>query len=236
MGLKRRFDVRVRRAFRHMAPNRVAAARKTRGVIERFAEKVGLVYFGAVDQRDDEHRLIRGHTVSATHIDSNYCVGTVRGYDVTLNLRNDVIVLPTNQEQRCHWLMYTIDLHTSTDIPAFYVGHRNRDEAFRATYRPLRTLMVGATGPYPAKFIEDYTVYGSATNALAIEQTVTPVMAQVIAERFDGVSFEIDDNTIYMYIENEHPSEAQLEAMLSNGLWLAESIDAAHTTPPAPYE
>jgi hypothetical protein len=27
------------------------------------------VYFGYVDQRDDDHRLIRGHTVSATHQD-----------------------------------------------------------------------------------------------------------------------------------------------------------------------
>ena len=82
-----------------------------------IAEKVGLVYFGYVDQRDDDHRLIRGHTVSQTHQDNHYCIGTVRGYDVMLALRNDVIRTRSGKDERCHWLIYAID-----SMPSF-TGH-----------------------------------------------------------------------------------------------------------------
>jgi hypothetical protein len=53
-------------------------------------------------------------------------------------------------------------------------------------------------------------------------------MAMVIASHFVRSSIEIEDGTIYLYIESERPDEALLEKMLSNGLWLAEQIDEAY--------
>jgi hypothetical protein len=123
------------------------------------------VYFGYVDQRDDDHRLIRGHTVSATHQDNHYCIGTVRGYDVMLVLRNDVIRVPSGKEKRCHWLIVTVDLHTKTDVPHCYVGHKSRDDEFAASYRQLHPLAIGGLGRYPHAFSSNYTVYGATTNA-----------------------------------------------------------------------
>ena len=225
-----RIKLRMKRALRHMTPVHIVRSRMTQRTITRFAEKVGLVYFGYVDQKNDEHRLVRGHTVSATHLDSHYCIGTVKSYDVILVSRNDVVRLPTDKtkEVRCHWLIYTIDLHTHTEIPHFYVGHHSRDAVFAASYEQLYPLALGALDSYPAQFNSQYTVYGTAGHLLDIERTVTPAMTEVIAAHFAGASFEIEDGTIYLYIESERPSEALLEKLLSNGLWLAQSIDAIY--------
>ena len=219
--------LRVKRTLRHMRPSHIVKMRLTRGVIASFAEKVGLVYFGYVDQRDDDHRLIRGHTVSSTHQDNHYCIGTVRGYDVMLALRNDVIRAGAH-EQRCHWLIYTIDLHTKVDLPHFYIGHRSRDAVFSASYSQLHPIALTGRNIYPAKFMSEYTIYGTATYALVIEEILQPQIAEVIATHFQSVSIELEDNTLFLYIESERPTEAQLEKMLSNGLWLAEAIDTQH--------
>lgn len=226
--VRRQTTLRLQRMLRHMRPSHLVKMRMTRGIIEGFADKIGLVYFGYVDQRDDEHRLIRGHTVSQTHQDNHYCIGTVRGYDIMLALRNDVVRTPAGHDQRCHWLIYTIDLHVKADVPHIYVGHRSRDEAFAASYRQLHPLAIGGLGAYPHAFSSEYTIYGAATNTLLIEQIINPHIAEVIATHFQSVSIEIEDKTVYLYVEAERPNEALLEKMLSNGLWLAESIDALY--------
>jgi len=227
MGMRERMAVRVRRALRRATPAHMVRTRITKRTISDFAEKVGLVYFGYVDQRDDEHRLIRGHTVSRTHVDNHYCIGTVRGYDVVLVSRNDMIRTRSGKLERCHWLIYTVDLHTKQSVPHMYIGHASRDAQFAASYEQLMPLSIGHFGAYPQRFLNDYTTYGKATHALEIEHYISPQVAEVIMTHFRGASFEIEDGTVFLYVESEHPTEAQLEKLLSNALWLAEVIDTA---------
>jgi hypothetical protein len=228
MTAKSRALIHAKRAFIHMTPGHVVKTRMTRRVIEEFAEKIGMVYFGYVDQKDDEHRLIRGHTVSGTHVDNHYAVGSLRGYDIALVSREDVVMTRDRKQHRYHWLIATIDLHSHMDVPHVYIGHRNRDEAFKASYEQLHAIDIGMYAPYSSQFMQDYTVYGIPGESIEIEQTITPQIAEVISHHFQQASIEIEDNTIYLYIESQHPSEVLLEKMLSNGLWLAEAIDAAY--------
>lgn len=230
MTARDRFTLRIMRAMRHTTPKHLVRTRLTQRVISNFADKIGLVYFGYVNQKDDERRLVRGHTVSQTHVDSHYCIGTVRGYDVVLVARNDVVRMRTGKLERCHWLIYTIDLHTKQGLPHVYVGHRTRDALFAASYEQIYPVTIGNTGQYPHKFLSDYTVYATAAHTLEIERMIPPVVSEVILTHFTNASFEIKDNTIFLYVESEHPSEQLLDKLLSNGLWLAESIDAAVKT------
>jgi len=228
MKARERMKIRTKRAFRHMTPRHIVRSRLARRSIQDFAEKVGFVYFGYVDQKDDDHRLVRGHTVSATHLDNHYCIGTLRGYDVALVSRNDVIVTRDKhrKQQRCHWLIYTIDLHSSYDVPHMYIGHKSRDDAYMASYEQLIALHLGTVAQYTKRFLNDYTIYSIPSRSVEIEQIIHPQLADVISTHFKGASIEIEDNTIYLYIESQHPDEVLLERMLSNGLWLAENIDA----------
>lgn len=227
MSMRERVGPRIQRALQRATPGHMVRTRLTKRTINEFAEKVGLVYFGYVDQRDDDHRLVRGHTVSRTHVDNHYCIGTVRGYDVVLVSRNDMVRTRSGKLERCHWLIYTFDLHTKQSVPHMYVGHKSRDAQFAASYKQLMPLSIGHFGIYPQRFMNEYTVYGKATHALEIEQYITPQVAEVISTHFRGASFEIEDGTVFLYVESEHPNESLLEKLMSNGLWLAEVIDTA---------
>ena len=228
MGSRERFVLRTKRIMRHMTPAHIVKSRMTKRVMQEFADKVGMVFLGYVNQNDDDHRLVRGHTVSATHTDNNYSVGTLRGYDVMMVSRNDVIMTRQRRQQRCHWLVCAVDLHTKVGLPHLYVGHVARDEAFQASYERLHRLDVGMYAVYPPQFLSEYGVYGIPANGIEIEQTITPEVALVIAAHFKGASIEVEDHTVYLYIESQHPDEVLLEKMLSNALWLAESIDTAY--------
>lgn len=224
--MRRKRIARLKRAIRHMSPRHIIKSRLTKGVVQRFADKAGLVYFGHVDQRDDDHRLVRGHTVSASHVDTNYCVGSLRGYDVTLVSRNDVVLGKNlKTEQRCHWLIMTADLKTSKDVPHFYIGHVSRRAAYASSYEQLVPLLLRTALSYPKQFLDTYAVYGRPTHALEIERLIPPEIASVIVSHFKDTSIEIEDNSVYLYIESQHPTTAQLEKIVANGLWLAKSID-----------
>ncbi len=228
MGSRERLLLRTKRIMRHMTPTHIVKSRITRRVMREFADKVGMVFFGYVNQNDDDHRLVRGHTVSATHADNNYSIGTLRGYDIMMVSRNDVIMTRHRRQQRCHWLICAVDLHTKIDLPHLYVGHVAREEAFLASYEQLHRLDIGMYAAYPPQFLSEYAVYGVPADGIEIEQTITPEMALVIAAHFNDASIEIENNTVYLYIESQHPNEVLLEKMLSNALWLAESIDTAY--------
>jgi len=223
---RKKLYARTKRAIRHMSPKHIVTSRFVSSTIRRFAEKVGMVYFGTIHRNDEELRLIRGHTVSRTHIDNHYSVGSLRGYDVAMVLRNDIILTKKDHhEQRCHWLILTVDLHSKLQLPHIYIGHRLHSAAFIAAFEQLTPLYIGALGAYPQGFLKEYTVYGRPTYALEVERAIPPQVTEVILSHFEGTSIEIEDNTVYMYLESARPSEQQLEKLLSNGVWLAEAID-----------
>ena len=228
--LNARTKVKVARAFRHITPRHIVKTRVTRKTIQQFAERVGLVYFGYVSQHDDDHRLVRGHTVSHTHVDNHLCIGTLRGYDLTLLLRNDTVPIRKKDgkftSQRCHWLITTVDLHTKTTLPHMYIGLRQVDRVYQASYSALKPLVLGATAQYSQEFLRKYTVYGAATHAIEIESILTPQVTDILVSHFSKISIELERGTLYLYSENERPTEAQLEKLVSNALWLAEVIDS----------
>ncbi|MFZ1258422.1 MAG: hypothetical protein WAQ25_03045 [Candidatus Saccharimonas sp.] len=230
MATRDRFAIRTKRALRHLAPQHIIKARASNRTIQKFVDKAGLVYFGNVDPNDEGRRLVRGHTVSATADDDNYSVGTIRGYDVMVITRNDIVRgRPGQKEKRCHWLICTADLHTTSTVPHLYVGNASHEVEFLASYERLRKLRIGHYGPYSARFMSDYSVYGLPTDGLIIEQVITPQIADVMSAHFMGASVEIEDGTVYLYIENKYPTADVLEKMLSNCLWLAQTIDDGFT-------
>ena len=205
-----------------LAPKKIIQTGINRQVIKRLADKLGLVYFGMVDQRDD-HRLVRGQTASTTHRDNHYSIGTVKGYDVVLLSRSDFD--DSGKKTRpVNWIIITVDLKTGYDVPDFLVSNKAHDKALMVKYGDKHQLALGALGSYPTDFCDRYAVYGTQAHSIEVERILKPTVADIIDKYFGGVSVEFEDNVIYLYIENQRPSEALIGKALSNGLWLAETI------------
>jgi len=213
-----------------IAPSKVLQSRLHKRVYMDFAEKVGLVYFGYVDQRSDEHRLVRGLTLSPHHRDNHYCIGTFQNYDVTLVERMDTIKVPRKPAKNHTWIIMEFDLHTKIDLPHVFLGLHSHSETFYAhlftKFARLTKAPLGTFGAYDASFLNRYAVYTEPAKALEAEQLFDQETAKVIAQQFGSLTIEVSENCLYLYAEHQRPTEALLERMIKYGVWLAESIDA----------
>jgi hypothetical protein len=202
---------------------------KSRGhIIQAFAKKLGLVYFGAVDQHLDDFEVIRGFTVSTTHQDSHYAVGGFDGYDISLVDRFDVVVDREGAQSSHRWLIMQIDLTAAEPLPHTFLlpidPHQSYDKLFRA-YSSLQAVNTMLTGAHSPEFHGRYQLYTAPTHAMAIEEFFTPAVTQQIATRLWPHAVEIADNKLYLYTSEESLTATTLDSAVESALWLARTLD-----------
>jgi len=200
-----------------------------RGMIKKFADRAGLIYFGYIDPSSDGHKPIKGFTVSVSHTDNHQCIGTINGYDVNIIHRNDV---DTHGRTHlvCDWLIMTIDLHTDHPIPHFLIGANNQD------MRAFEHLFSSFPNMHPIDICENekiaddefrtrFKVYARPAKSSDIESLFTIDARRYVSAHLWPLSVEQHDNVLYIYALNENIHPRVLDAMLENGLWLAAHLD-----------
>ncbi len=220
---------RIKHVIAAFTPSKVLQSRLHRRVFMQFAEKIGLVYFGYVDQKNDDHRLVRGLTVSAKHRDNHYCIGSYMNYDIMLVERNDTIHFPGKPVRTHNWIIMTIDLHTSRDIPHVFLGLHAHNETFYAhlftKFSQLTKIPLGMYGQHSTSFMQRYAIYTEPAHMIVVEHLFNPEVTSIIAESFGNLTVEIADGSVYIYAEHNRPTQQLLERMLKSGLWLSQVID-----------
>ncbi len=210
-------------------PAKVLQARLHKRVFMQFAEKTGLVYFGYVNQRSDEHRLVRGLTVSAKHRDDHYCIGSYHGYDIALVERVDTIRFPGKPKKTHDWIIMTFDLHSPVDVPHVFMGlHTHSDTFYAQLFTKFSTLIkapLGTFGAYDPAFVNKYALYTEPAQLVAAQRLFDQDIAKTIAAHFGSLTAEIVEGSLYLYAEHQRPSMALLDKMIKYGVWLAQSID-----------
>ena len=210
-------------------PAKVLQSRLHKRVFMQFAEKIGMVYFGYVDQRSDEHRLVRGLTLSATHRDNHYCIGSFKGYDITLVERTDTIRFPGKPHATQDWIIMAFDLHTSVDLPHAFVGlHTHSDTFYSHLFTKFATLTrvpLGTFSQYDAGFVSRYAIYTEPAQLPLVEQLFSKEIAKSIFDHFGSLTIEVVDGCLYLYAWHQRPTTAFLARMLQNGVWLASALD-----------
>lgn len=207
-----------------MSPVSLAKLQKTRSVVSTLADDLGMVYFGAVSQRQDDHKLLRGITVSTSHIDSHYSVGTFRGYDVAMVVRSDEPEHPKHGRRKQHWTIITFDLHTSFEVPPMVITPASNDELLFGKFSQLVELPL-THSESALKFLQKFKLRGSMAKVLEIERLLSDIMFHGMITHFGDVSIEVSENTVYIYSRYKHPTRRQLESQISNGLWFAQHLD-----------
>lgn len=194
-------------------------------LIQEFCENVGMVYFGYVSQRDDEHHILRGMTVSTKHRDDHYCIGSYDGYDVVFVERSDTL----RNGKKHSWHIMEFDLKTSVDLPHIFIGSGKHGQGFHELldikYPSLKPLALGSLHAYPSTFLSRFKLYASPAHALVAEQLISPEVAESIASHFSGLVIEVTESALYIYSESSRLTPGLLETILKNGVWLAAQID-----------
>lgn len=218
-----------KRQLKTLVPAKVLQSRLHKRVFMQFAEKIGLVYFGYVDQRSDEHKLVRGLTMSAQHRDNHYCIGSFHGYDITLVERVDTIRFPGKPAKNHDWIIITFDLHVKEDLLHVFLGLHTHSETFYAhlftKFSQLSRVPLGTFGAYDPAFTHRYAVYTEPAQAIAAERLFDHAITKTIGEHFGSLTVEISENTLYLYAEHQRPTVTLLEKMVQYGVWLSRAIE-----------
>lgn len=203
---------------------------RSSAVTRRFAERHDLVYFGSVG-RDDESRLVKGITISNTHRDSHYLVGTAYNRDVIFLQRTDSIHSSNLKKLETYtWNILVIDLKPGMQLPHVYLEGRARHgrgfyEALAMKKREFSELPIHFLSQYDPLFSDKFAVRLSAGASLEFPALLTPQRAAVIAHHFSSFDFEWHDDVLHVYFLSSRPTLGQLEHMLKAGVWLAGELD-----------
>jgi len=207
----------------------ISNSRTRKHIVTRFTDKAGLMYFGTVSQHFDEHRVVRGFTVSESHQDDHYSVGTVSGYDVTMVDRSDTVWEKDGSISVQSWMIMAFDLKTKQDLPHFFIGARNYDpkpyEVFFKTFPTITEVSLGTFEDYNSEFTSRYAVYSRPNMAIKTQRLLPASSARVMGAHFWPMSIEQNEHVLYVYSSSQHVTLGLLETMLENGLWLAAHLD-----------
>jgi len=198
-------------------------------VISALSNKIGLVHFGTVDQKEDEHDVIRGLTVSTTHQDSHYAVGAYDGRDISIVDRFDVITDAKGRTAEHNWVIMQINLSGARPLPHMFFkplqhSHTSYDKFFVA-FHHLQSVNALLLQSHGAEFHNRYQLFASSSRTQEIEESITETTTNTIAARFWPHAIEILDNKLYVYTTDAHLTKTLLESALQSALWLANELD-----------
>jgi len=215
----------IRRLLRRNSP-----LVRTRGSVMRaFARKAGLVYFGSVDQHGDDHEVIRGLTVSTSHIDTHYAVGAYDGYDVSIVDRFDTITGKDGKDVDHTWAIIEVTLQGLKSAPHVFLYPKGHDKDSYQKFFMASSQLQAVNGMFlrdhDAEFHNRYDVFALPSRAHEAEDLFPELSTQMIAARFWPHAIEILDGRVYVYITEHRLVETVLGATLQSAVWLAEVLD-----------
>lgn len=218
-------------AFKQMLQRASLKVRQRGRVVKSFADTIGLVYFGNVDQHGDDHGALRGFTASLTHRDSHFAVGTYNDYDIRLVNRFDVVPVPGGTVRPQVWTIIEITV-ARRDMPhTFFIptgaeaSEYSRLFATQPQLQPLNTMM-GINNHSP-EFHGRYQILARPTHGQEVARLFHSPTIVGIGTRFWPQGIEVIHNKLFVYLSHQ-PTKQHLEMTLGSALWLAETLE---TTP-----
>lgn len=207
---------------------------RTKTVFQEICREHDLVYFGHVNQYDDEHELVRGITFSSNHRDNHYVVGTVHGFDVIMLERTDSISFPDKPVENYRWIIVQVDLHEYLRLAQTFIDAKHHESAF---YNTLFTKFARLSSAdhyfddnYDKLFLERFRVYTPPDAADNLPLLLSPENAAIMAHHFGHFDVEWHNDRLMIYSTGRAPTKHLINNMLREGIWLAAELEkAAHS-------
>lgn len=207
-----------------------ALLHSTKHTFKQACDRYDLVYFGHVDQRRDEHTMVRGFTLSPSHVDKHYCVGSVDGRDVIFLERTDTVSFPDKPSERYTWTILQVDLRRE-NLPHIILNANSYSDALYANlftkFHHLRPAAPDSFTRHDSHFSTNFTVYGEMhavdTDTSALVEGTTSVLGQ----HFSMYDYEYFEDHLIVYFPTTSPLFSDIEHMLKAGLWFANELDSS---------
>jgi len=202
---------------------------RVKKVFKDACERYDLVYFGFVSQHKDEHEMVRGFTLSPSHVDQHYCVGTVASRDMILLQRTETVSFPAQPSKAYTWTVLQVDLRRN-DVVHTFLNSTDYDEIIYkqlfAKFQHMSQVNPGILVGYDAQFLNKFRVYASPQRLDEVLRQLRPEIAAMIGHHFAGIDVEYYGDQLILYIQTNSPTKQDIDNLMRLGVWLAEQIDS----------
>lgn len=215
----------IRRVFQSLllVNRRQQAAR--RRLLKKVSDKLGFFYFGYVDNRDDEHKVVRGFSASSTHRDDSYIVGEYDDYSLSIVDRFDTIAYKKGVETHS-WLIIDIELQSTKELPhMFMLPTHQKNVHYQKVFTAFRSLEKVSIGMDVAEFHSRYELYATPDQHDVIAELLDVDRLRVIAAHFWPIAIEITDKNVYFYLAEKKLTEHAITTFIKNSAWLCQTLD-----------
>ena len=191
-------------------------------------DRYGLVYFGAVDARSDEHTMVRGLTVSTQHQDRHYCVGSIEGFEIILLERTDQLFFPYKKPESYRWTILQVDLDKIHLPHVFLDAHHHQSAFYDALFAKYPTMVrndVNLFADHDPRFVKGFTSCSSLQDVPLVLQLLTYDVTATLGHHFAQYDFELYEDKLLVYSSNRAPTKAVIDDMFRAGIWFAREIE-----------
>ncbi len=198
----------------------------TKRAVKHWAQKFDLVYFGRVNQREDDHELVRGITLSAEHKDDHYTVGSFRNHDFIFVERQNILKFPGKQPQAYRWLLLQVDLKRS-NVPHIFIDANHHEEVFYANLFVKFSHFENAAHIFARHpfFTKHFKVFAQPETFDEVAELLNNEVTAMLAHHFRQFDYELYDDRLVVYASNSVVRPALLQEMMRVGMWLAEHLN-----------
>lgn len=217
-------------ALRRLNPLPLLTMMQAKSVFRAICAEHDLVYFGHVNQYDDEHELVKGVTFSHNHRDNHYVVGTVNGYDLILLERTDTISFPGKPTEAYTWIILQVDLHESLHLPHVFIDAKHHESGFyNALFAKFSRLSPAEHAfdeqQYEKLFLQRFHCYTPPDAIDTLPLLLTRETAAVMAHHFGHFDVEWIGDRLMIYSTGRPATKHLIDTMLREGIWLAAEIE-----------
>lgn len=201
---------------------------KVKKLFKDVAEEYDLVYFGNVSQHSDEHQMVRGFTLSPSHVDRHYCVGTMSGRDVILLERTDTISFPDKPSKSYTWVILQVDLSIKSPLHIMLNSFHYEEPVYATLFTKLHHLHKFdniAFSHLDNAFTSAFTVYAALQYIDRFSEVIASDTASIMGHHFKGLDYEILDDELIVYVPAITPSHKDIDHLFKAGVWLAGEIE-----------
>jgi hypothetical protein len=203
-------------------------ANKVKKLFKDVSEEYDLVYFGNVSQHSDEHQMVRGFTLSPSHVDRHYCVGTVSGRDVILLERTDTISFPDRPSKAYTWVILQVDLTVKSPLHVMLNSFHYEEPVYATLFTKLHHLHkfdAAALSHLDKAFTRAFTVYAALQYIDRLSEVIGIDTASVMGHHFKGLDYEIIEDELIVYVPAVTPTHRDIDHLFKAGVWLAGEIE-----------
>lgn len=201
---------------------------KIRRLFKSVCEQYDLVYFGSVSQHSDDHQMVRGFTLSPSHVDRHYCVGTVSGRDVILLERTDTVSFPDKPSKAYTWVILQVDLSVKSPLHMVLNSYGYEEPVYKTLFTKLHHLHQidpSSLSAYDQKFVSSFHLFVALQLVDHLSTVLAYDTANVLGHHFKGLDFEIVEDELIVYLPTVTPHARDIDHLFKAGVWLAGEIE-----------